>query len=99
MSKMEDLPDSITDAISQNSGKLDEAVSQMRANTDSGKAVADKVAGADFKRFNGLPTEIQAAVQRGAASGVSGIIVRLDGATVGRLVAPYVNAYLGSSIG
>lgn len=99
MSKMEDLPDSITDAISQNSGKLDEAVSQMRANTDSGKAVADKVAGADFKRFNGLPTEMQAAVQRGAASGVSGIIVRLDGATVGRLVAPYVNAYLGSSIG
>ena len=99
MSKMEDLPDSITDAIGRDSGMLDEAVREMRDNTDSGKAVADKVAGADFKRFNGLPMEMQAAVQRGAASGVSGIIVRLDGAAVGRLIAPYVNTYLGSSIG
>jgi hypothetical protein len=98
MSKMQDLPQSITDTISQNADKLDEAVSQMRANTDSGKTVADKVAGADFKRFNSLPAELATAVQRGAASGMSGIIVRLDGQPVGRLVAPYVNAYLGSSL-
>lgn len=99
MSKMEDLPESIIDAIGRDSGMLDEAVREMRDNTDSGKAVADKVAGVDFKRFNALPMEMQAAVQRGSASGVSGIIVRLDGAAVGRLIAPYVNTYLGSSIG
>ena len=98
MTKMEDLPESITDVISQNAGTLDEAVSQMRANVESGKTVADKVAGMDLKRFNGLPAEIQAAAQRGTASGVSGIVVRLDGAAVGRLVAPYVNSFLGYSM-
>lgn len=87
------------DSFLNNADLLSQAVQEMKTNTESGKTMADKVAGADFKRFNGLPTEMQAAVQRGAASGVSGIIVRLDGATVGRLVAPYVNAYLGSSIG
>ena len=99
MSKMEDLPDSITDVIGKNAEKLDEAVSQMKTNTESGKTVADKVSGADFKKFNGLPAEIQAAAQRGTAAGASGIIVRMDGAAVGRLVAPYVNAYLGSAMG
>lgn len=98
MTKMEDLPESITDVISQNAGTLDEAVNQMRANVESGKTVADKVAGMDLKRFNSLPAEMQAAVQRGASSGVSGIVVRLDGAAVGRLIAPYVNAFLGYSM-
>ena len=96
--KLENQSQSGTESMTSGTS-LDAAVSDIKANTEATKAVADRVAGADFKRFNGLPGEMQAAVQRGAASGVSGIIVRLDGATVGRLVAPYVNAYLGSAMG
>ena len=78
---------------------MNEAVAQMRVNVDSGRTVADKVAGMDIRRFNSLPAELQAAAQRGTASGVSGIRVYLDGATVGRMVAPYVDAQLGAFIG
>jgi hypothetical protein len=92
-------PGNEDDSFLNNSDLLSQAVQEMKANTESGKTMADKVASADFKRFNNLPTEILAAAARGVASGASGIIVRLDGAAVGRLVAPYVNAYLGSSIG
>lgn len=76
---------------------MNDAVAQMKTNVESGKTVAEKVAGMDIKRFNGLPAELQLAAQRGTASGVSGIRVYLDGATVGRLVAPYVGAALGQS--
>lgn len=72
-----------------------DAVSQLQMNVESGKAIAEKVAGADIKRFNSLPTEIQAAAQRGTAAGVSGIRVQMDGTTVGRLVAPTVSAWIG----
>ena len=96
LSGLEDLPDTFTEMISENADVLDSAVQEMKTNTESGKTVADKVAGADFKKFNNLPAEIETATQRGAANGVSGIVVRLDGNAVGRLVAPYVNQYLGS---
>ena len=75
---------------------LSDAVAEMRVNTESGRSIADKIASADFKRFNSLPAEIQTAAQKGTASGVSGIQVRLDGYTVGRLVAPYVSSYIAS---
>lgn len=88
-------PGNEDDSFLNNSDLLSQAVQEMKTNTESGKTMADKVAGADFRRFNSLPAEIQAATQRGAASGVSGIVVRLDGNVVGRLVAPYVNSYLG----
>ena len=81
----------------ENEDLLSDAVAQMKTNVESGKTVAEKVAGMDIKRFNGLPAELQLAAQRGTASGVSGIRVYLDGATVGRLVAPYVGAALGQS--
>lgn len=78
-----------------NNDLFSDAVAQLKMNVESGKAVAEKVAGADIKRFNSLPTEIQAAAQRGTAAGVSGIRVQMDGATVGRLVAPTVSAWIG----
>ena len=52
---------------------------------------SDGLNGADLQRFLGLPAQISAAVRSGAATGVSGIRVTLDGYTVGRLVAPYVS--------
>lgn len=78
-----------------NNDLFSDAIAQMQMNVESGKAVAEKVAGADIKRFNSLPTEIQAAAQRGTAAGVSGIRVQMDGTTVGRLVAPTVSAWIG----
>ena len=78
-----------------NNDLFSDAVAQLQMNVESGKAIAEKVAGADIKRFNSLPTEIQAAAQRGTAAGVSGIRVQMDGTTVGRLVAPTVSAWIG----
>lgn len=56
------------------------------------------ITGADLRNFNGLPAAIQTAAASGVSSGVSGIKVTLDGATVGRLVAPYVSEIIGSQI-
>ena len=78
-----------------NNNLFSDAVAQLQMNVESGKAIAEKVAGADIKRFNSLPTEIQAAAQRGTAAGVSGIRVQMDGTTVGRLVAPTVSQWIG----
>ena len=75
---------------------MSDAVAEMKVNTQSTKTASETVAGMDIKKFNGLPAELQTAAQRGTAAGVSGIRVYLDGATVGRLVAPYVNASFGS---
>ena len=45
----------------------------------------------DLAGFRNLPAQIQRATQAGAANGVSGIRVNLDGRAVGELVAPYVS--------
>ncbi len=45
----------------------------------------------DLQGFRTLPAAMSSAVAAGAAKGVSGITVQLDGYTVGRLVAPYVS--------
>lgn len=52
----------------------------------------------DIEGLNSLPAGIQTAVQRGAAQGISGIRVSLDGRTVGELVAPYVSAAIARDI-
>ena len=93
---LEELPDKFTESITGSNTLLNDAVAQLKTNVESGKTVAQTVAGMDIKKFNGLPAELQVAAQRGTAAGVSGIRVYLDGASVGRLVAPYVNAALGS---
>lgn len=95
-SDMEDIP---ADWYSNLSADLSDAVAQMKVNTEASRASSDKIAGADFKRFNGLPVEIQRAAQAGTAAGVSGIKVYMDGSTVGRLVAPYVSAIIANAVG
>ena len=54
--------------------------------------------GATGADLTGLPGLIQSAVRTGAADGVGNIVVTLDGATVGRLVAPYVSQRIASTI-
>ena len=95
-SDMEDIP---AEWYSNLSADLSDAVAQMKVNTEASRASSDKIASADFKRFNGLPVEIQRAAQAGTAAGVSGIKVYMDGSTVGRLVAPYVSAIIANAVG
>ena len=52
----------------------------------------------DLAGFKSLPGSMAAAVKSGAAQGVSGIKVYLDGAEVGRLVAPYVSETIARDV-
>ena len=63
--------------------------------TDTG----DNITGSDLRSFRGLPASMLSAVQRGAAAGVAGIQVRLDGRAVGEMVAPYVSTIIARDIG
>ena len=63
--------------------------------SNAGDGAEDILTGGDLRMFRGLPGEMQEKVQVGVQRGVSGIRVQLDGADVGRLIAPYVNEYLG----
>lgn len=76
---------------------LNDAVNEMKMNTSGSKQAVDKVANMDLKKFNGLPSEMQAAVMRGAAQGVGNMRVEIDGASAGRVLAPYVNTYMGQA--
>ena len=58
----------------------------------------DNITGSDLRTFRGLPASMQSAVQRGAAAGVAGIQVRLDGRAVGEMVAPYVSTIIARDI-
>ena len=78
---------------------LDDAVAQMKVNTEASKTASEKISSADFKKFNSLPSELQKAAQAGTSAGVSGIRVYMDGSTVGRLVAPYVSAIIANAVG
>lgn len=93
-SGMEDIP---ADWYTNLSTDLTDAVAQMKVNTEASKTASEKIASADFKKFNGLPADLQRAAQAGTAAGVSGIKVYMDGATVGRLVAPYVSAIIANA--
>ena len=65
---------------------------------NTGIANENGITSTDLQGFRGLPANIQTAVQKGAAAGVSGIKVNLDGRTVGELVAPYVSAAIARDI-
>ena len=52
----------------------------------------------DLQGFRSLPAAMSNAVAAGAAKGVSGITVQLDGYTVGRLVAPYVSETIARDV-
>ena len=52
----------------------------------------------DLSSFRGLPAQMLQAVASGAAAGVSGITVNLDGQKVGVLVAPWVSQEIARDI-
>lgn len=52
----------------------------------------------DLSSFRGLPAEMSKAIASGAAAGVSGISVLLDGQRVGELVAQYVSEAIARDI-
>lgn len=52
----------------------------------------------DLANFRSLPGSVAAAVKSGAAQGVSGIKVYLDGVEVGRLVAQYVSETIARDV-
>lgn len=56
------------------------------------------ITSADLQGFRGLPSQLQIAVQKGAASGVSGLRVEIDGQTAGRILAPYVSQEIAKAI-
>lgn len=59
---------------------------------------ADGITSADLQSFRGLPGQLTAAARNGVSQGVSGLKVTLDGAAVGRMVAPYVSEYIAQDI-
>ena len=61
------------------------------ANWQNTSGNSSGITSTDLQGFRSLPGEVAAAVQSGAAKGVSNIRVTLDGYTVGRLIAPYVS--------
>ena len=68
------------------------------ANWQNSSGNNNGITSADLQGFRSLPGNMAAAVQSGAARGVSGIKVVLDGATVGRLVAPYVSETIARDV-
>lgn len=58
----------------------------------------NNITSSDLQSFRGLPAGILEATRAGAAAGVSGIRVTLDGVTVGRLVAPYVSESIARDV-
>jgi len=67
-------------------------------NPAAGGADNNGVTATDLQGFREVPAAMQKAVQAGAAAGVSGIQVRMDGRAVGELVAPYVSTIIARSI-
>lgn len=64
----------------------------------SGGQNGNGITSSDLQSFRGLPAGILEATRAGAAAGVSGIRVTLDGVTVGRLVAPYVSERIARDV-
>ena len=95
----EDLLDRLEEAISQMTESDDwEQREDLPANwwleASSWRNAGNNESGltsSDLAGFRSLPAAMSSAVAAGAAKGVSGITVQLDGYTVGRLVAPYVS--------
>ena len=79
--------------------KLEDIPEDWYRTTGNWNDTGDSITGSDLRNFRGLPANMAAAVQKGAAAGVAGIQVRLDGRTVGELVAPYVSAVIARDIG
>lgn len=86
--RMVAIMESVTDAYER----------MVAVQEENSKSNENAITSSDLNAFNSLPGDIQAAVEAGAASGVSGIQVNLDGEKVGTLVAPYVSEQLARDI-
>ena len=64
----------------------------------SGSSGEGGLTSGDIQGFRSLPGQLQAAARAGTAAGVSGIRVELDGAAVGRMVAPEVSRIIAADI-
>lgn len=51
----------------------------------------------DMQMFRLLPKDMQDKVQTGVQKGISGLRVTIDGYTAGRILAPYINEFLGKN--
>lgn len=78
--------------------KLEDIPDDWWRTTGNWNDTGDNITGSDLRTFRGLPASMQSAVQRGAAAGVAGIQVRLDGRAVGEMVAPYVSTIIARDI-
>ena len=78
--------------------KLEDIPEDWWRTTGNWNDTGDNITGSDLRTFRGLPASMQSAVQRGAAAGVAGIQVRLDGRAVGEMVAPYVSTIIARDI-
>ena len=78
--------------------KLEDIPEDWWRTTGNWNDTGDNITGSDLRTFRGLPASMQSAVQRGAAAGVAGIQVRLDGRAVGEMVAPYVSTSIARDI-
>ena len=89
---VEDLPQELWDAGDQ----IGSAVGETLQNMTGGAALPS---GGDIQAFKAVPGQMEAAVRTAIASGMSGIRVTMDGATVGALILPYINTGLGGLVG
>lgn len=89
---VEDLPQELWDAGDQ----IGSVVGETLQNMTGGAALPS---GGDIQAFRAVPGQMESAVRAAIASGMSGIRVTMDGATVGALILPYINSGLGSLIG
>jgi hypothetical protein len=96
--KQEDLLAPSED-LSSAAESLIQATEELKVNTQAAKAATEKVLGVDLKTFNALPPHIQQAAAAGVAAGVSGIRVMLDGAAVGRMLAPFISQQIAEAVG
>ena len=81
-----------------NEGNWQDIPASWWMNPAGGDAGNNGVTAADLQGFREVPAAMQKAVAAGAAAGVSGIRVTLDGRTVGELVTPYVSEAIARDI-
>ena len=89
---VEDLPQELWDTGDQ----IGSAVGETQQNMTGGAALPS---GGDIQAFKAVPGQMETAVRSAIASGMSGIRVTMDGATVGALILPYINTGLGGLVG
>ena len=58
----------------------------------------ESLTSSDIQGFVALPEQMEAAVARGAASGVNGLTISMDGYAVATIVAPYVSQIIASDM-